>query len=60
MNRLTAFLKKIRAVQILTVFLAGILVLVSTACSSPDVTVGKTDVIAGKGDAKVGKNCRPN
>lgn len=42
MNRLTAFLKKIRAVQILTVFMAGILVLVSTACSSTDVMAGKT------------------
>ena len=48
MKRLTAFLKKIRAVQILTVFLAGILVLVSTACSRPDVTAGKTDVITAK------------
>ena len=48
MNRLTAFLKKIRAVQILTVFLAGILVLVSTACSRPDVTAGKTGVMTGK------------
>jgi ElaB/YqjD/DUF883 family membrane-anchored ribosome-binding protein len=55
MNRLTAFLKKIRAVQILTVFLAGILVLVSTACSRPDVTAGKTDVMAGKTDVRVGK-----
>jgi ElaB/YqjD/DUF883 family membrane-anchored ribosome-binding protein len=55
MNRLTAFLKKIRAVQILTVFLAGILVLVSTACSRPDVTAGKTDVIVEKADARVGK-----
>ena len=56
MKRLTAFLKKIRAVQILTVFLAGILVLVSTACSRPDVTAGQTDVIVGKGgDPRVGK-----
>jgi len=53
MKRLTAFVKKIRAVQILTVFLAGILVLVSTACSRPDVTAGKTDVITG--DPRVGK-----
>lgn len=37
MNRITAFLKKIRAVQILTVFLAGILVFVSTACNRADV-----------------------
>ncbi|MEG4231449.1 hypothetical protein QUA40_04920 [Microcoleus sp. Pol11C3] len=49
MKRLTAFLKKIRAVQILTVFLAGILVLVSTACSGSDVIAGKTDVMPGKG-----------
>ncbi|MEG4112538.1 MULTISPECIES: DUF6658 family protein [unclassified Microcoleus] len=42
MNRLTAFVKKIRAVQILTVFLAGILVLVSTACSRSDMIAGKT------------------
>jgi hypothetical protein len=42
MNRLTAFLKKIRAVQILTVFLAGILVFVSTACKGSDVIAGKT------------------
>ncbi|MEG3926705.1 DUF6658 family protein [Microcoleus sp. D3_18a_C4] len=55
MKRLTAFLKKIRAVQILTVFLAGILVLVSTACSGPGVAAGKTDVMAGKADARVGK-----
>ncbi|MEG3898545.1 MULTISPECIES: DUF6658 family protein [unclassified Microcoleus] len=55
MNRLTAFLKKIRAVQILTVFLAGILVLVSTACSRPDVTAGKTDVTAGKTDVVAGR-----
>jgi len=55
MNRLTAFLKKIRAVQILTVFLAGILVFVSTACSRPDVTAGKTDVMAGKTGVMAGK-----
>lgn len=55
MNRLTAFLKKIRAVQILTVFLAGILVLVSTACSRPDVTAGKTDGMTGKTDVMTGK-----
>lgn len=42
MNRLTAFLKKIRLVQILTVFLAGILVFVSTACNRADVMAGKT------------------
>ncbi|WP_445240794.1 DUF6658 family protein [Microcoleus vaginatus] len=55
MKRLTAFVKKIRAVQILTVFLAGILVLVSTACSRPDVTAGKTDVTAGQSDPRIGK-----
>ncbi|WP_445244760.1 DUF6658 family protein [Microcoleus sp. OTE_8_concoct_300] len=55
MKRLTAFLKKIRAVQILTVFLAGILVLVSTACSRPDVTAGQTDVTAGKTDVMAAK-----
>lgn len=55
MKRLTAFLKKIRAVQILTVFLAGILVLVSTACSRPDVTAGKTDAIVETGDPRIGK-----
>lgn len=42
MNRLTAFVKKIRLGQILTVFLAGILVLVSTACNRTDVLAGKT------------------
>ena len=55
MKRLTAFVKKIRAVQILTVFLAGILVLVSTACSRPDVTAEKTDVTAGKTDVITAK-----
>ncbi len=33
MNRLTAFFKKLRLRQILTVFLAGMLLIVSTACS---------------------------
>ncbi|MDZ8050516.1 MAG: DUF6658 family protein [Aulosira sp. ZfuVER01] len=33
MNRLTALLKKLRLRQILTVFLAGLLLIVSTACS---------------------------
>jgi ElaB/YqjD/DUF883 family membrane-anchored ribosome-binding protein len=42
MNRLTAFLKRIRFGQILTVFLAGILVFISTACNRADVTAGKT------------------
>lgn len=42
MNRLTAFIKKIRLGQLLTVFLAGILVFVSTACSGTDVMAGKT------------------
>ena len=55
MKRVTAFLKRIRAVQILTVFLAGILVLVSTACSRPDVTAEKTDVTAGKTDVITAK-----
>ncbi|MEG3938744.1 hypothetical protein QT995_11345 [Microcoleus sp. S36b_A3] len=55
MNRLTAFLKKIRAVQILTVFLAGILVLVSTACSSPDMSATKTDGSATKTDVMAAK-----
>ena len=55
MKRVTAFLKRIRAVQILTVFLAGILVLVSTACSRPDVTAEKTDVTAGTTDVITAK-----
>lgn len=42
MNRITAFLKKIRVVQILTVFLAGILVFTSTACNRADVMATKT------------------
>lgn len=42
MNRLTAFIKKIRLGQLVTVFLAGILVFVSTACSGTDVIAGKT------------------
>ncbi len=42
MNRLTAFIKKNRLRQFLTVFLAGILVFVSTACSGTDVMAGKT------------------
>lgn len=33
MNRLTTFFKKLRLRQILTVFLAGVLLIVSTACS---------------------------
>ena len=33
MNRLTAFFKKLRLRQILTVFLAGVLLIASTACS---------------------------
>ncbi|MBF2006390.1 MAG: hypothetical protein IGS49_13230 [Chlorogloeopsis fritschii C42_A2020_084] len=35
MNSLTAFLKKLQIRQILTVFLAGLLLIVSTACSKP-------------------------
>ncbi|WP_341734880.1 DUF6658 family protein [Microcoleus sp. EPA2] len=42
MNRLTAFIKKIRFGQLLTVFMAGLLVFVSTACSGTDVMAGKT------------------
>ncbi|KYC39892.1 hypothetical protein WA1_28395 [Scytonema hofmannii PCC 7110] len=37
MNRLTAFLNKLRLRQILTVLLAGLLLIVSTACNSADV-----------------------
>lgn len=37
MNRLTAFLNKLRLRQVLTVFLAGLLLIVSTACNSADV-----------------------
>ena len=33
MNRLTAFFKKLRLRQVLTVFLAGVLLIASTACS---------------------------
>lgn len=44
MNRLTVFLKKLRLGQILTVFLAGILVLVSTACTRTDVMATKTAI----------------
>jgi hypothetical protein len=42
MNRLTAFVKKIRLGQILTVFLAGLLVFVSTACTRSDVIASPT------------------
>ena len=42
MHRITSFMKKIRLGQILTVFLAGILVFVSTACNRADVIAGKT------------------
>lgn len=48
MNRLTAFIKKIRLGQLLTVFLAGILMFVSTACSGTDVIAGKTSDPTGK------------
>jgi len=41
-HRITSFMKKIRLGQILTVFLAGILVFVSTACNRADVIAGKT------------------
>lgn len=42
MHRITAFMKKFRLGQILTVFLAGILVFVSTACNRADMIAGKT------------------
>lgn len=42
MKRLTAFVKKLRLGQILTVFLAGLLVFVSTACTRSDVIAGQT------------------
>ncbi|MDM9380050.1 hypothetical protein QUB80_04970 [Chlorogloeopsis sp. ULAP01] len=35
MNSLTAFLKKLQIRQVLTVFLAGLLLIVGTACSKP-------------------------
>lgn len=38
MNRLTAFFKQLRIRQVLTVFLAGMLLIVSTACNPGDVT----------------------
>jgi hypothetical protein len=38
MKNLTALLKRLRLRQVLTVFLAGLLLIVSTACSSGDVT----------------------
>lgn len=38
MKKLTAFLKKLRVVQILTAFLAGVLLLTSTACNAGDAT----------------------
>ncbi|MBD2496781.1 DUF6658 family protein [Nostoc sp. FACHB-280] len=38
MKKLMAFLKNLRLRQILTVFLAGMILVVSTACSSGDVT----------------------
>jgi hypothetical protein len=38
MKKLTALLKKLRVRQIVTVFFAGLLLIVSTACSSGDVT----------------------
>lgn len=42
MNRVTAFIKKIRLGQLLTVFLAGILMFVSTACLGTGMMAGKT------------------
>ena len=41
MNRLIATIKRIRVRQFFTVFLAGILMLVSTACTSPDLPTNK-------------------
>jgi hypothetical protein len=38
MQKLTALLKKLRVRQVVTVFFAGLLLIVSTACSSGDVT----------------------
>lgn len=38
MRKITAFLKKLRVVQILTTFLAGVLLLTSTACNAGDAT----------------------
>jgi hypothetical protein len=38
MNKLTDLLKKLRVRQIVTVFFAGLLLIVSTACTSGDVT----------------------
>ncbi|MBW4630178.1 MAG: hypothetical protein KME49_32875 [Brasilonema octagenarum HA4186-MV1] len=40
MNSLTSFLKKLRLRQILTVFLAGLLLIVSTACGNATNTQG--------------------
>lgn len=40
MNRLTAFFRKLRLRQILTVFLAGVLLIASTACSGATTTQG--------------------
>jgi len=37
-RKLTAFFKKLRVVQILTAFLAGVLMLTSTACNAGDAT----------------------
>ena len=37
MKNLIAFLEKVRIRQILTVFLAGVLLVISTACNSGDV-----------------------
>lgn len=45
MNRLIATIKKIRVVQIFTAFMAGILMLVSTACNSPDVLAKTADQV---------------
>ncbi|MEZ2236554.1 DUF6658 family protein [Microcoleus sp.] len=43
MNALTTFVKKLRIGQILTVFLAGLLVFTSTACNAGDVRGARPD-----------------
>lgn len=40
MNKLTAFFKKLRLRQVLTVFLAGVLLVISTACNNSDLAQG--------------------
>ncbi|HLO52293.1 MAG TPA: DUF6658 family protein [Kamptonema sp.] len=45
MNRLMTAFKKIRLAKIFTAFMAGILLLVSTACNSPDVLAKNSDQV---------------